>query len=74
MTKMAAIMTYHIHPKVARLQHEINTLERLMQNAQQRIGMSNPAILHNYREMIRARQDLIMMLEAKYSKRKNAYA
>lgn len=57
-------MTYSIHPKIYRLQHEIQTLKRHMKNAQQRMGMRNPAILHNYREMIRTREELVAMLEA----------
>lgn len=56
------MMTYSIHPKVYRLQHEIHTLERHMHNAEQRMGVSNPAILQNYREMIRARQELMALL------------
>lgn len=36
-----------------------------MRNAQQRMGMSNPAILHNYREMIRTRQELMDLLNSK---------
>jgi len=67
-------MTYSIHPKISRLQHEIQTLERLMKNAQQRIGMNNPAILHNYREMIRTRQELVVLLTAKSKKSKRASA
>lgn len=55
-------MTYSINPKVYRLQHEIHTLERHMHNAEQRMGVSNPAILQNYREMIRARQELMVLL------------
>jgi len=57
-------MMYSIHPKIYRLKHEIQTLKRHMKNAQQRMGMTNPAILHNYREMIRAREELVTMLEA----------
>ncbi len=56
-------MTYSIHPKIHRLEHEINTLKRHMRNAQRRMGMTNPAILNNYREMIRTREDLVKMLE-----------
>jgi hypothetical protein len=67
-------MTYSIHPKVSRLQHEIQTLERLMKNAQQRMGMNNPAILHNYREMIRTRKELVVMLSAKKNKIKQFLA
>lgn len=55
---------YSIHPKIYRLQHEIQTLKRHMKNAQQRMGMNNPSILHNYREMIRTREELVEMLEA----------
>lgn len=68
------MMTYSIHPKVYRLQHEIHTLERHMRNAQQRMGMSNPAILHNYREMIRARQELMALLESKEKTRRHEKA
>jgi len=56
-------MTYSIHPKIYRLEHEINTLKRHMRNAQRRMGMTNPAILNNYREMIRTREDLVKMLQ-----------
>ncbi|NVK37523.1 MAG: hypothetical protein HWE18_06335 [Gammaproteobacteria bacterium] len=59
------MMTYSVHPKVYRLQHEIHTLERHMRNAQQRMGMNNPAILHNYREMIRTRKELMDLLNSK---------
>jgi len=59
------MMTYSIHPKVHRLQHEIHTLERHMHNAEQRMGISNPAILQNYREMIRTRQELMDLLSSK---------
>jgi len=55
-------MMYHVNPKVYRLQHEIHTLERHMRNAQRRMGMTNPAILHNYRDMIRTRQELVELL------------
>lgn len=58
------MMTYSIHPKVYRLQHEIHTIERHMRNAQQRMGMNNPAILQNYREMIRTRQELMALLSS----------
>jgi len=33
-----------------------------MRNAQRRMGMSNPSILHNYREMIRNREEMVQML------------
>jgi len=36
-----------------------------MRNAQQRMGMNNPAILHNYREMIRTRKELMDLLNSK---------
>ncbi|GAA6134631.1 hypothetical protein NBRC116188_14200 [Oceaniserpentilla sp. 4NH20-0058] len=55
-------MTHSIHPKIYRLQHEIITIERHLHNAEQRMGVSNPAILQNYREMIRARQELMELL------------
>jgi len=55
-------MTYSIHPRIYRLEHEIHTLKRHMRNAQRRMGMSNPAILHNYREMIRNREEMVQML------------
>lgn len=55
-------MMYHVNPKVYRLQHEIDTIERHMRNAQRRMGMNNPAILHNYRDMIRTRQELVKLL------------
>ncbi len=55
-------MTYSIHPRIHRLQHEVNTLQRHMRNAQRRMGMSNPAILHNYREMIRTREEMVILL------------
>ena len=66
------MMTYSIHPKIYRLQHEIETIERHMRNAQQRMGMNNPAILHNYREMIRTRQELVELLSLKKGTRKDA--
>jgi len=66
------MMTYSIHPKIYRLQHEIETIERHMRNAQQRMGMNNPAILHNYREMIRTRQELVELLSLKKGNRKDA--
>ncbi len=56
-------MRFNINPKVYRLQHEIQTLKRHMRSAQKRMGLSNPAILQNYREMIRAREELIVMFE-----------
>ena len=59
------MMTYSIHPKIYRLENEIQIIERHMRNAQQRMGMNNPAILHNYREMIRTRQELVTLLSAK---------
>lgn len=62
------IMTYSIHPKIHRLQHEIHTLERHLTNARQRIGMTNPSILQNYKEMIQTRKDLIEMLQARHDK------
>jgi hypothetical protein len=58
------IMKYSIHPRIYRLQHEVNTLQRHMHNAQRRMGMSNPAILHNYREMIRTREEMVELLMA----------
>lgn len=61
-------MTYSIHPKIHRLQHEIHTLERHLTNARQRIGMTNPSILQNYKEMIQTRKDLIDMLQARHEK------
>jgi hypothetical protein len=61
-------MTYSIHPKIYRLNHEINTLERLATSARQRIGMSNPAVLQNYKEMIEVRKELIEMLNKKHAK------
>jgi len=60
------MMTYSIHPKVNRLQNEIHTLEKHMHNAEQRMGMSNPAILQNYREMIRTRQELMALLSGEH--------
>lgn len=57
-------MTYSIHPKIYRLQHEVHTLQRHMRNAQRRMGMNNPAILHNYREMIRTREETVVLLMA----------
>ncbi len=57
-------MTYSVHPKIFRLEHEIHTLQRHMRSAQQRMGMNNPAILHNYREMIRTRQELVDIFKA----------
>ncbi|MGK0444504.1 MAG: hypothetical protein ACJA1U_001435 [Bermanella sp.] len=71
-TKVELMMTYSIHPKIYRLQHEIETIERHMRNAQQRMGMNNPAILHNYREMIRTRQELVELLSLKKGNRKDA--
>ena len=59
------MMTYSVHPKVYRLQSEINTIERNMHNAEQRMGASNPVILQNYRDMIRAREELVDMLTGK---------
>ncbi len=56
-------MTYHINPKVYRLQHEIQTLKHHMRSTQHRMGLNNPTILQNYREMIRTREELIIMLE-----------
>ncbi|MEH6346573.1 MAG: hypothetical protein V7785_15885 [Bermanella sp.] len=56
-------MMYRVHPKIYRLQHEIHSLMRHMANAQRRLGISNPAILNSYREMIRARQDLVKLLQ-----------
>lgn len=61
-------MTYSIHPKIYRLQHEILTLERHLSNARQRIGMTNPSILQNYKEMIQTRKELVELLQAKHSK------
>jgi hypothetical protein len=59
------MMTYSVHPKIYRLENEIQIIERHMRNAQQRMGMNNPAILHNYREMIRTRQELVILLSAR---------
>lgn len=61
-------MMYSIHPKVHRLQHEIHTLERHLKNAQQRMGMSNPSILRNYKDMIQTRKELMALLQAKHDK------
>ncbi|MFT6154498.1 MAG: hypothetical protein ACJA0E_000618 [Bermanella sp.] len=61
-------MTYTIHPKIYRLNHEIKTLERLATSARQRIGMSSPAILQNYKEMIQVRKELILMLNKKHER------
>jgi hypothetical protein len=61
-------MTYSIHPKVHRLQHEIKTLERHFTSARQRIGMTNPAILQNYKEMIQVRKELVLLLQTKHEK------
>lgn len=55
---------YSVNPKIYRLKHEIQTIKRHMKNAQQRMGMNNPSILHNYREMIRNREELVTMLES----------
>jgi hypothetical protein len=57
-------MKYSIHPRIYRLRHEVNTLHRHMHNAQRRMGMCNPAILHNYREMIRTREEMVELLMA----------
>lgn len=61
-------MIYSIHPKIYRLQHEIDTLKKHMRNAQQGMGMTNPAILRNYRDMIHAREDLISMMQNRHHK------
>lgn len=60
-------MMYRVHPKIYRLQHEIHSLMRHMANAQRRMGVSNPSILLSYREMIRARQDLVQLLQRQQS-------
>ena len=57
-------MIFNVHPKIYRLQHEIKTLQHHLRSAQRRMGLSNPAILQNYREMIRTREELIVMLES----------
>ena len=57
-------MMYCVHPKISRLEHEIHTLQHHMRSAQQRMGMNNPVILHNYREMIRTRQELVEVFKA----------
>lgn len=54
---------HSVNPKVYQLQHEIHTLQGHMRNAQCRAGMNNPAILHNYRDMIRMRKELIALLQ-----------
>lgn len=58
-------MIYSIHPKIYRLQHEIETLKKHLSNARRGMGMSNPAILRNYRDMIQAREELIEMMQRK---------
>ena len=54
---------HSVNPKVYQLEHEIHTLQGHMRNAQCRAGMSNPAILNNYRDMIRMRKELIVLLK-----------
>lgn len=54
---------HSVNPKVYQLEHEIHTLQGHMRNAQCRAGMSNPAILNNYRDMIRMRKELIALLK-----------
>ena len=66
------MMTYSVHPKIYRLENEIQIIERHMRDAQQRMGMNNPAILHNYREMIRTRQELVSLLSAKEKTQRKA--
>lgn len=56
-------MMYSVKPRIYRLEHEIVTLRRHMKNAQQRMGLNNPAILHNYREMIRNPEELVSLLK-----------
>jgi hypothetical protein len=64
-------MTYSIHPKIHRLQHEIKTLERHFTSARQRLGMSNPSILQNYKEMIQVRKELVLLLQTKHEQYAN---
>lgn len=60
-------MIYSIHPKIYRLQHEIDILKKHMSNARRGMGMSNPAILQNYRDMIQAREELITIMQRRHS-------
>jgi hypothetical protein len=64
-------MTYSIHPKIHRLQHEIKTLERHFTSARQRLGMSSPSILQNYKEMIQVRKELVLLLQTKHGQYDN---
>lgn len=60
-------MTYSIHPKIYRLQHEIEIIKKHLSNARRGMGMSNPAILRNYRDMIQAREELILIMQRRNS-------
>lgn len=61
-------MVYTVNPKSYRLEHEIKAIERRIKEAKRHFGKDNPAVINNYEEMIRSRQELIDLLESKGKK------
>ena len=61
-------MVYAVNPKCYQLEHEIKSIERRIKEAQKHFGADNPAVVNNYKEMIRSRQELIELLENKGKK------
>lgn len=55
-------MVYTVNPKSYRLEHEIKTIERRIQEAKRHFGQTNPAVINNYKEMIRSRRELIHLM------------
>jgi len=56
-------MVYTVNPKSYRLEHEIKAIERRIKEAKRHFGKDNPAVINNYKEMIRSRRELIHLLE-----------
>lgn len=62
-------MQYYNDPKTNNLEHEIHYLQKRMKDVEMRYGKEHQAVLNNYREMIRTRQELIELLSRRHSAR-----
>ncbi|MCP5325444.1 MAG: hypothetical protein H7A09_03825 [Oceanospirillaceae bacterium] len=63
-------MQYYSDPKTIKLEHEIHYLQKRMKDVEMRYGKEHQAILNNYREMIRSRQELIELLNRRHTGRR----
>lgn len=68
--KRNTLMQYYSDPKAHKLEHEIHYLQKRMKDVEMRYGKEHQAILNNYREMIRSRQELIVLLGRRHGSRR----